>query len=121
MFVNGFVEEVGEDRCEERCYLPEDGWFDFINITGFVGVDFVHCFGDLRKGDALEFERRGFAISFRHDVFFLVLWDGLTGFVADGNVAVVEGIGDVSGVCVCFPFVDDEGWGGSTLCSRWDH
>ena len=102
MFVNGFVEEVGEDRCEERCDLPEDGWFDFINITSFVGVDFVHCFGDLRKGDVLEFERRGFvAISFRHDVFFLVLWDGLTGFVAYGNVAVVEGIGDVKwGLCM---------------------
>ena len=62
MFVDRFVEEVGEDRCEERCDFLEDGWFDLVNVTRFVGVDFVHCFGDICCCNGLQFERRGFVV-----------------------------------------------------------
>ena len=69
-----------------------------------------------------EFKRGWFVVfMLGHDMFFLVLWDGLAGFGANGDVVVVECVCDVDGVWVCFPFIDEESGGGSRLCFAWNH
>ena len=82
--------------------------FDFVDVACFVGVDFRQDFGDLVCCNVSEFEGWVFdGWSFGHAFFFLA-WDVLARFMANGDVAVVEGVGDVDGVCVGFSFVDDE-------------
>ena len=121
MFVDGSVEEVAEDGGEVWCDVFDDRWFDFVNVACFVGVDFVHDLGDLGGGDVSELKRGGLvAFSLRHDVLFFVVRDGPAGLVADGDVAVVECVRDVGWVCVLFPFVNEDGGGGSAVCLAWD-
>jgi hypothetical protein len=63
-----------------------------------------------------EFERWGLVVSsFRLDVLILLLRNCLTGLVADGDVVVVEGVRDVSGVRVRLPLVNEECGGGPGL------
>ena len=43
------------------------------------------------------------------------MWDRLARFVANGDETVIEGVGDVSGIGVCFVVVDDGGGGRAVL------
>jgi hypothetical protein len=54
-------------------------------------------------------------------VLFFALWDGLAGFAADCDVAVVECVCDVDGLGVRLSFVDDDGGRAPGLRLVWDH
>lgn len=54
-------------------------------------------------------------------MLFIALWNDLAGLMADGNVAVIEGVRYINGVRVGYPFVDDERGGCSGLCFTWNN
>lgn len=47
MLIDRFVEKWGEDWCQKEREVFDEGWFDFVDVAGFVGIDFVHDFCDL--------------------------------------------------------------------------
>lgn len=104
VFVNRSVEKCREDWCEEGVEVFDHGWFDIIDVTGFVWVDVVYGFGDLVFCDMIELE--GWVVCFVVlDVVVLVVWYGFGCFLADCDVVVVEGVGNVGWVGVGFVFV----------------
>ena len=64
------VEWSCEGWAQEGCEVFDDGWFDFVDVGGFVGVDFLHGFGEFFECDMSEFE---------FWVFGLALSDGFLG------------------------------------------
>lgn len=120
MFVNCLVEEVGEDGGEERGEVFDEGWFDLVDVAGFVWVNFVHGFGYFFGVGVLEFKRRVFFFFWYHLRFFMG-WDRFACLVSNRDETIIQCIGYLYWVCVLFSFVVYGGRRGSTLLARWDH
>ena len=86
VFADGLVVELSEDGSEEVFEVSDDGWFDFVDIAGFVGVDFLHDLYGVFFCNGLEFEwRMSGAWWVLSDAFFCFQldWNGLTGLFSD--------------------------------------
>lgn len=94
--------------------VADDSGLDLIYVAGFIGVHCLQNLHDVGFGDAIELEgreggsRRCWSLlRVAVVVVAIAAWDGVCCAGSDGDVVVIEGVGNICGVCVGCVVVGD--------------